>query len=323
MINAAGLIDTVLDRTIVGGYTNIGYRVRRLSWAERQLPRIDGKTVLISGATSGIGYAAAEELARLGARVRLLARSDERGERARAAIAAAGGNDAVDVVACDLGSLASVRRCAARLLEEGGRIDVLINNAGVLPPARELSPDGIELTFATNVLGPFLLTNTLVALMRSARGAPARIINVSSGGMYSRRLDVDDLQSARGEFDGVRAYAHTKRMQVVLTELWAQRLAGDGIVAAAMQPGWVDTPGVQSSLPRFHRVAGPFLRSPAEGADTIVWLANSSEGTTGSGGFWHDRRRRPTHILPGTTETPAEREQLWSECERLSAPAAE
>ena len=319
MMRAAALLDTVLDRTIVGGYTSIGYRVRSLAWNDRDLPRLDGRTVVISGATSGIGFAAAEAFAGLGARVRLLARSEERGEHSRAQIIERTANDAVDVIACDLSSLASVRRAAQQLLDEGTRIDVLVNNAGVMTQQRELSADGIELTFATNVLGPFVLTNMLVALMRGD-SAPGRIINVSSGGMYSRRLDVEDLQMQQGTFDGVRAYALTKREEVVLTELWAQRLAPENVVVHAMHPGWVDTPGVRTSLPSFHRVTKPLLRTAAQGADTIVWLGAAAAPAQSSGGFWHDRRRRPTHILPGTTETPQERERLWSQCEQLSAP---
>ena len=113
-------------------------------------------------------------------------------------------------------------------------------------------------------------------------------------------------------------YARTKRAQVILTELWAKRLAGTGVVVHAMHPGWVDTPGVASSLPRFHRLTGPLLRSPEQGADTIVWLGAAAEPGESSGGFWHDRRRRPTHRVPWTRETPEDRERLWRECERLT-----
>ena len=181
---------------------------------------------------------------------------------------------------------------------------------------RALSPDGIELTFATNVLGPFLLTNLLLPLLE--RSAPARIINVSSGGMYTQRIRVDDLQSARGEFDGATAYARAKRAQVILTELWARRLEGSGVVVHAMHPGWADTPGVETSLPRFYRLTRPLLRTPEQGADTIVWLGAADEPGRSTGRFWHDRRPRPTHLLPWTRETRQEREQLWARCAQLS-----
>jgi dehydrogenase/reductase SDR family member 12 len=316
----ASLLDTILDRTVVPGYTSVGYRIRKRGWDTHDLERMDGKTVLVTGATSGLGLAAAEGFARLGARVRLLARGEERGERARAQIVAATGNDDVAVCLCDLSNLRAVRAFAQRFAAGEPRLDVLVNNAGVLPPERTLSADGNELTLATNVLGPFLLTNLLIPLLEAS--APARIVTVSSGGMYTQGLDVDDLQNARGEFDGTKAYARTKRAEVILTELWAQRLAGTGVVAHAMHPGWADTPGIRDSLPRFHRIAGPLLRSADEGADTIVWLGAAAEPGRSSGEFWHDRRARPTHRVPWTKETAEDREKLWRACERLTGWSA-
>jgi len=312
----ASLLDTILDRTVVAGYANVGYRLRSRIWHAGDLRRMDGETVLVTGATSGIGLAAAEGFARLGASVRLLARSEERGERARAAVVEATGNRDVQVRRCDVSDLRDVRAFAAGLAAEEPRLDVLVNNAGVLPAERTLSPDGNELTLATNVLGPFLLTNLLIPLL--VESAPARIVNVSSGGMYTQRIHVEDLQSAAETFDGPTVYARTKRAQVILTELWAQRLAGSGVVVHAMHPGWVDTPGVASSLPRFHRLMRPLLRSAEEGADTIVWLGAAAEPGASSGDFWHDRTRRPTHRVPWTREPPADRERLWRECERLT-----
>jgi dehydrogenase/reductase SDR family protein 12 len=309
------LLDAILDRTVVGGYTSVGYRIRSRTWHASDLQRIEGKVVVVSGATSGIGLAAAEGFARLGASVRLLVRSDERGAQARAAITERTQNSDVRISVCDLSSLESVHACATRLAAEE-RLDVLVNNAGVMTQERALSADGIELTLATNVVGPFLLTNLLIPLLEES--APARIINVSSGGMYTQKLRVDDLQSERGQFDGPNAYARTKRAQVILTELWAAQLAGTGIVVHAMHPGWADTPGVRSSLPRFYKVTRPLLRTPAQGADTIVWLGAAAEPGRSSGRFWHDRRPRPPHRLPWTRETRQERERLLAECLRLS-----
>jgi dehydrogenase/reductase SDR family member 12 len=310
------LLDTILDRTVVAGYTSAGYRIRSRAWDADDLPSMDGRTVLVTGATSGLGVAAAERFAQLGASVRLLARSEERGERARAAVVEATGNRDVRTWLCDVSDLRDVRAFAERFTVDEPRLDVLVNNAGVLPPERALSADGNELTLATNVLGPFLLTNLLIP--RLTESAPARVINVSSGGMYTQRLHVEDLQSTSERFDGPTVYARTKRAQVILTELWAQRLAGTGVVVHAMHPGWADTPGVASSLPRFHRLTGPLLRSPGQGADTIVWLGAAAEPGESSGGFWHDRRQRPTHRVPWTRETPEDRERLWHECERLT-----
>ena len=277
---------------------------------------MDGDVVLVTGATSGIGEAAAEGFARLGASVRLLVRSAERGERTRAAIVAATGNEDVRTGLCDLSDLSSVREYATAFLRDEPRLDVLVNNAGLLPAERTLSPDGFELAFATNVLAPFLLTNLLIPLLE--RSAPARIVNVSSGGMYTAKLDAGDLQTERRSFDGAQVYARTKRAEVVLAELWAERLRGSGVTAHAMHPGWVDTPGVQASLPTFHKVTGPCLRDAEQGADTIVWLGAADAPAATSGRFWHDRRARPAHRVPWTKETPQDRERLWQECARMT-----
>jgi len=310
------LIDSVLDRTVLAGYTSVGYRIRARAWGASELPRMEGKVALVTGANSGLGLAAAEGFASLGATVWLLARSHERGQTARAGIAERTGNDNVHVGVCDLSALRSVRRFAARFADRLSRLDVLVNNAGVLTPQRALSLDGIELTLATNVIGPFLLTNLLIGTLE--KSVPARVINVSSGGMYTQKLRIGDLQSERGRFDGPTVYARTKRAQVILTELWAKRLAGTGVVVHAMHPGWANTPGVRSSLPRFYTATRLLLRTPAQGADTIVWLGAAAEPGHSTGRFWHDRRQRPTHLLPWTRETGQEREALWAQCVKLS-----
>jgi NAD(P)-dependent dehydrogenase (short-subunit alcohol dehydrogenase family) len=310
------LLDTILDRTVIAGYTRVGYRMRRGSWSTAEEQPMDGKVVLLTGGTSGLGLAAAEGFARLGATIWLPARSEQRGQRARAQIVARSPSSDVRVGLCDLSDLQSVRRFTELLSGETARLDVLVNNAGTLASERTLSVDGIELTFATNVLGPFLLTNLLIPLLEQSK--PARIINVSSGGMYTQRIHLDDLQMAHEEFDGPTAYARTKRAQVILSELWAQRLRDTSLVVHAMHPGWADTPGLESSLPRFYALTKRLLRTPQEGADTIVWLGTAARPARSSGGFWHDRRERPTHRVPWTKQTRQARERLWAECEHLS-----
>ncbi|MGK2939471.1 MAG: SDR family NAD(P)-dependent oxidoreductase [Solirubrobacteraceae bacterium] len=311
------MLDTILDRTVLPGYTSVGYKLRARTWDD--LPSMAGKVVIVTGATGGIGLAAAEGFARLGADVRLLVRNAERGEKAAARVRAAIPDARVGVELCDVSDLASVRAFAEQFTAKETRLDVLVHNAGVLPPQRTLTGDGIELTFATNVAGPFLLTSLLAGLL--AAGAPSRVINISSGGMYTAKLDVDDLQSAEGSFDGVRAYAQTKRAEVILTELWAERLHERGVVVHSMHPGWVDTPGVQESLPTFNKVMGPLLRDAAQGADTIVWLGAADEPLHSTGTFWHDRRARPTHRVPWTKETDDDRRRLWEELKRLTKEA--
>ncbi len=310
------LLDSALDRTVVGGYTNLGYRLRSRAWSDAELARMDGKVVLVTGASSGLGLAAAEGFARLGATVWLVVRSASRGEAARLTVMERSGNRDVRVGLCDLSELASVRRFAGCFVEQAPRLHVLVNNAGVLSGRRVLSADRIEVTLATNVVGPFLLTSLLVPLLQ--KGAPSRIINVSSGGMYTQRIRVEDLESESEEFDGPAVYARTKRAQVILTELWAERLEGTGVVVHSMHPGWTDTSGIRSALPRFSKLIRPLLRTPEQGADTVVWLGAATEPGRSTGYFWHDRRRRPTHLLPGTRELPQERERLWAQCARLS-----
>ncbi len=314
---ASSLLDAVLDLSLAG-YTKIGYRLRGLSWSSAIAGSLAGKVALVTGASSGLGEATCEGLARAGARVHMLVRDLERGEAARERIASRLDSDArLEVQLCDLADLEAVRRFARRFSAVEPRLDVLVNNAGLLPAERQRTDDGVELAFATNVLGPFLLTGLLVGALRL--GDRARVINVSSGGMYTARLDVDDPQLDGREFDGPSFYAHTKRAEVVLTEVWAERLAELGISCHSMHPGWADTPGLSSSLPRFHRLMRPLLRDPHEGADTIVWLATADldEIDQRSGGFWHDRRPRAKHRLPWTRESAVERERLWTECARL------
>lgn len=314
----ATLLDKTMDLTVLPGYTNIGFRARRaLLFPGAHVPMLEGRRALVTGASSGLGLATAEGLARLGATVHILARDPERGARAVTAIGAATGREAHLEIA-DLSSLDSVRSFAKGFAADHGDLHVLVNNAGVMSAERELSADGHELTFATNVLGMFLLTNELLPLLCAS--APARVINVSSGGMYTARLDPSDLERVRGSYSGPDSYAQTKRAQVILTEMWAERLRGTGVAVHSMHPGWADTPGIAHSLPRFHQVTRPLLRTAGEGADTIVWLAGAEPSELGSGSFWHDRRRRPKHRVPWTRESESDRHALWEACRLATEP---
>lgn len=294
------MLDTLLDKSVVG-YTALGYRLRPHPPIDADL---SGRVALVTGATSGLGRAAATELARLGSTVILVGRSSDKTARVAEAIIGESGNSDVRTEVADLSSMAQIRALAARVR---GPLHLLVNNAGVLLAERSETPEGFETTFATNLLGHFLLTNLLIDKLE----APARIINVSSGGMYTQRIRVDDLQMKHAPYDGVVAYARTKRAQVILTELWAEALRDRGIVVHSMHPGWADTPGVSDSLPRFYKLTKPLLRTPEEGADTIVWLCASEEAGASTGQFWHDRRPRPTHRSPKTRETEEERQALW------------
>jgi NAD(P)-dependent dehydrogenase (short-subunit alcohol dehydrogenase family) len=303
------MLDSLLDKSVVG-YTSLGYRWRRHAQIDTNL---EGRVALVTGATSGLGRAASEELARLGATLILVGRNPEKTERVVREIRDATGNSNVRSEIADLSIMSEIRALAARL---EAPIHLLVNNAGVLLPTRQETEEGYEMTFATNLLGHFLLTELLLDKLE----APARIVNVSSGGMYTQRIRVDDLQMERGRYDGAVAYARTKRAQVILTELWAERLRDRGIVVHSMHPGWADTPGVSGSLPRFYKLTKPLLRSPAEGADTIVWLCASPEAARSTGLFWHDRKPRPTHRMRSTRESENDREALF---DALSSMIAE
>ena len=315
---SARLIDTALDRTIAPGYSRFGLAVRkRLGSWPADPPRMDGKVVLVTGASSGLGRAAAVGLAHLGADVRVLTRDSDRSAKlARELEKETGGR--VSGVTCDVSDLASVRRFTGRFAAAEERLDVLVNNAGVMPPERTETADGIELTFATHVVGPHLLIARLSPLLEAA--APSRVINVSSGGMYSQKLDLDDPQTAHGTYRKNRVYAKTKRAQVVLTHEWARRLEPKGVAVQSMHPGWADTQGVRDSLPGFSKLTRGIIRDAEQGADTIVWLAASPDAGRPTGAFWHDRRPRPEHYLPGRGESDQDRRRLWDAVQELAGP---
>jgi NAD(P)-dependent dehydrogenase (short-subunit alcohol dehydrogenase family) len=312
---ALDVVDTLLDRSIALGYGDLGLELRRrLPGWPADPPRMDGRLVLVTGAASGIGLAACRGFARLGASVRAVARSDERAREAAEQIQTAVPDADVQPLACDLSDLGALRALADRLLAGEERLDVVVHNAGVMPDHRTRSRDGHELMFATHVLAPFALNAWLCD--GPARSVPTRIITVSSGGMYSQRLPADDPESNRTAYSPSKLYARTKREQVVLSEMWAQRVRDRGVVVHAMHPGWVETPGLARSMRVFRAAARPILRTPDEGADTIVWLGGAPEVLQSTGRFWHDRRPRPTHYLLGAPEDPPEaRQRLWDYCE--------
>lgn len=311
---ATGPIDRLLDAAVVPGFTRLGW-----GWRSRHfepLPDASGKTVVITGASAGLGFAVALSCAGSGASVVMISRDPVRGEAAAGrvrAVAAAGAE--VTFEQCDMSSLAQVRKTAGRIGAARPSIDALVLNAGVLPQQRLVTDDGIELAWATNVIGPYLLEHLLLDRLEAASG---RVIHVTSGGAYSQGLALPDGDLDPGDYDGPAVYARTKRAQIALTELQAEQFAGRGIAVHAVHPGWADTPGVQSSLPTFRKFTRPLLRSAEQGADTISWLALVEPDRLGSGLLWHDRRPRPRYRLPGTRESAAERLALDSELQRLA-----
>jgi len=318
---AADVVDRALELTVVPSFSRIGPSVRgRLEhWGHAE--DLTGRVFVVTGATSGIGLAAVRALLAGGATVDLVARNAAK-VGALAADLDADAPGRVGTVVADTGDLDAVRAAAATLSARRTRIHGLIHCAGALDAEYATSPQGIEQTVASQVVGPFLLTALLLPRLRAgASGTPGRVLFVASGGMYTEPLDVDRLELRPDGYDGTTAYARAKRAQVTLAELWGARLDPAQVVVHAMHPGWVDTPGVARSLPTFRRVMGPLLRSPEEGADTLVWLSASDGAPLAStGGFWLDRRRRTTHRLPSTrrADTAAARAALWRWCEARS-----
>ena len=319
MPTSEGVVDLLLDRAIVPGYSRIGYLVRRRGWTPLPDHALDGRRILVTGGTSGLGLATVEECVRLGATVHLLGRDRQRGESAARGVRRRVPNADVVVEECDLGSLADVATFARDLASRVPTLHGLVHNAGLMTQRREESREGHELTLAVHVLGPHLLTS----LLRSSLAEDARVVFVASGGMYAQSLAVDDPEYRQGEFSGVDAYARAKRMQVVLASRWAEELADTGVAVHAMHPGWADTPGVQSSLPRFRMLTRPILRTSQEGADTVVWLLVEPRLDPATGGFWMDRATRPTHYLGRHRESESQRRRFWDFCQQAVAPYGE
>ncbi len=311
--NLRDLADGLIETPIVTSFTRIGFSARKQfeNWTSTDTYDMTGRVVVLTGATSGIGRAAATQLARCGASLVVVGRDASRNQTAVHEIVAATGNRRITEVAADMGDYEQVRALAERVLADHDRLDVLVHNAGTLSGSRRLAPDGTEATVASQVVGPFLLTGLL--LERLASGAPSRVLTTSSGGMYAAELTVAKLQMSERNYNGTQQYARAKRAQVTLNEMWAERFGHLGIHFHAMHPGWADTPGVDASLPTFARVMGPLLRTADQGADTLVWLAADDAAATTNGRFWLDRRTRPLHKLPTTkrSDTHKRRDELW------------
>jgi retinol dehydrogenase 14 len=248
-----------------------------------------GKTVLITGGTGGIGRATAVGLAGLGARVGITGRDRARAERAAAAIAREAGNPAVDVFVADMSSQAEVRRLADEVLAAYPRLDVLLNNVGGFWAHRHLTADGLEHTFALNHLAPFLLTSLL--LDRLTESAPARVVTVASAAQSMGRIDFDDVMGER-DYSGSRAYNQSKLANVMFTYELARRLAGTGVTATALHPGLTSTAfsAEDPTMRLLVAVMRPFMRSPARGADTPVYLASSPDAAGITGEYFADRK---------------------------------
>ena len=275
---------------------------------------MEGKVVLITGGTSGIGRAAATALAAMGAEVVVSGRNRERGEAALAEIRRASGNEKVSLMIANLAVQDEVRGLAEGFKERHDRLDVLVNNAGLIRSRRTETPDGIELTLAVNHLAPFLLTNLLLDLLKES--APSRIVTVSSETRRSAEIDFDDLQSER-RYRAFPVYGMTKKANILFTYELAKRLEGTGVVANCVHPGGVNTSfGDDSRSPGvlLFRAFKPFMRTPEQGADTVIYLASSPEAAEMNGRYLMDRKE----VSPAEPRDEAAQRRLWEASEALT-----
>lgn len=271
---------------------------------------IENSSVVITGATSGIGKEVAMRLASAGARVILGCRDRARGDAVAAEIRDKTGLKRVDVMTVDASDQSSIRAFARHYRETYGSLDVLVNNAGVLLAQRETTVGGIELTFATNVLGYYLLTTELLEILKA--GPPSRVVNVAS--TFAGHIDLDDLQFERRPYDGMAAYAQSKACDRMLTWAFARRLDAESVTVNAMAPGLVlGTELYRHLTPEAKRGLEHYgSRSVSEGAETVVWLARSDEVTGVTGRFFEQRTEVPCEFRDEEAE-----ERLWQTCEQL------
>jgi len=280
---------------------------------------LQDKIILVTGATSGIGTVTARELARQGAHVVILARNRQKAERTQRDIIAATGNKQVDIVLADLSVLQQVRDVAAQLHDKYPRLDVLVNNAGLMfGAAREVSADGYEMTLATNHLGPFLLTSLLLDLLQ--KSPAARIVNVASMAYRFSKPTLDDIQSER-DYSAIWEYGNTKLWNIMFTQELAQRLRAHGITNVttnALHPGAVATGYGQQSggwLSAVLALGRPFMLSPEKGAQTSIFLASDEGVGATSGGYFN--KKKPVAVN-SKFNTPTNNKRLWQLSEQLT-----
>ena len=289
-------------------FTRHGYVTGRKVWAPMS-ERMEGRHVVLTGANSGIGLAAAIDLASAGASLTLVVRDEVKASQTAESIKEATGRTDIQFEFADLSLLKDTDVLIDRLLAKGGTIDVLINNAGALFNDHTMTSEGLEKSYALLLLSPWRMCERLFPLLKN-HDDTARIINVVSGGMYAERLNLKRLNMTSDGYRGARAYAQCKRALSIMTEVWAERWQHHNIVVNAMHPGWSDTPGVQKSLPLFRCLTKLVLRSHAEGADTVVWMAQSNQAALSTGKLFLDREPRSTYLLGSNVESEEDRKAL-------------
>lgn len=285
-----------------------------------------GRNVIVTGGNAGLGFETARMLASKNASVHVLCRSKEKGEEAlREMQKSKGPHGELHLHIVDVSSRAQVQRFSKEWLDSGKPINSLILNAGVLPQTRSVTSEGHETGWATMMMQSYLMTGLLMPALAKAEPAPGRAIHVSSGGQYTASYDAADPQCERKKgFDGRLQYSITKRAQVMLAEMWAGKIDAAAsslkgkVVSNSMHPGWALTPGVQTSISDFAESHKGKLRSLEQGADTVVWLAATSNpaATAANGEFFFDRKPvEKDFCLSGTRSSDRDFQKLWADCE--------
>jgi NAD(P)-dependent dehydrogenase (short-subunit alcohol dehydrogenase family) len=276
------------------------------------------KVCLVTGASGGIGFVTARELAKMGATVVMVCRNRAKGEAAQAGIKALSGNDQVDLMVADLSRLSSVRRVTDEFKQKYAQLHVLINNAGGINAERKVTPDGLEETFATNYLAPFLLTELLLDVLKAS--APARIVNVSSSGHTSAHIDFADLQGAHN-YSFMKAYTQSKLAQVYFTYELADQLKDTDVTVNALHPGLVSSNFNRGTRGPAHLIGEVFYFfggiSPEKGAQTTLYVATSPEVEGVSGKYFSQSKQGKETPSSKLSYDVAIRRRLWEVSQEL------
>jgi len=287
-------------------FSQAGYLARRLFWPASK-PDFRGQRWLVTGGSGGLGRQMVWAGLQGGATVIAAARSEQK-LRKLASEAAAAGLSGLEIERCDFTSMSETRQLVERLSSRAGRINVLMNNVGVMNDELVITPEGYEASFASNLLAHYVFTEDLID--RGMLGKGSAVINITSGGGYSVPLSTALLNITNpAQFNGVAAYAAHKRAQMSLTLFWREQHGNKDIGFYVMHPGWADTAGVQRSLPRFRRLFRPVLRDARSGADTALWLAATRPSQPSNEIVWFDRKIRAAHAFSytrATKETPVD-----------------
>ncbi len=289
-------------------YTMTGYWGRRLTWGANRAPDYSGQSWLVTGASTGLGAAMLKAAAEGGANVIGVSRSVERLELAARTVKPEA-RERIRLIAADLSLRSGTQELIDRLAHEGVQLDVLQNNAGLLLNELEVTGEGLEASFATNVLTHYQLTEALIA--NGVLKDDAVVVNMTSGGMYNAPLGIRKLNvTDPAKYHGKVAYAYAKRAQVALTRYWNHKYGSRGLRFYVTHPGWAKTPGVKQSLPVFWKIQNLLLRTPRQGADTALWLAATQPPIAGEDVVWFDRKPRETHMYDFTKKAQCTEQEL-------------